>query len=73
MPSSSTGRTQRISESSGPPEAMEKLIMEPSSEKDMEISGGPVITLWGTVIVGCMGLAASVLLANTRNYLKPHG
>ncbi len=41
--------------------------------KDTKVSGGPIITLIGTVIVGCMGLAASVLLANTRNYLKPKG
>ena len=36
-----------------------------------KVFGGANITLIGTVIVGCMGLACAVLLASTRNYLKP--
>ncbi len=41
-------------------------------EKDHKVEGGPIITLIGTIITGSMGLAATVLLANSRNYLKPH-
>ncbi len=44
--------------------------MEP---KDNKVHGGARLTLIGTVVIGCMGLASTVLLATTRNYLKPRG
>ncbi len=67
------GNTTKVSGSPEMQTAGYKLqkMTPPKNEKDIKVSGGPMITLLGTVITGCMGLAASVLLANTRNYLKP--